>query len=166
MDPSVRRLAVQVEDHDLAAGDFEGVHPGARRGSGAVIIWDEGDVEIVADEPGHLSFVVFGSKLSGRFGLSHTDGRRWLLVKAVDESSRPGSDVVAASAHEREEWANVAGGRRRGVLTAPPTRLEGAPRPTERCYSMTVAGSGANSRSVRRVAIASASSGWPQTAAW
>ena len=38
LDPAVRRLAVPVEDHELSAGEFEGVHDGQRRGSGAVII--------------------------------------------------------------------------------------------------------------------------------
>ena len=42
LDPAVRRLAVPVEDHTLDAGEFEGVHEGQARGSGAVIIWDEG----------------------------------------------------------------------------------------------------------------------------
>jgi len=42
LDPAQRRLAVPVEDHSLEAGDFEGVHQGQARGSGAVIIWDEG----------------------------------------------------------------------------------------------------------------------------
>src|ERR1700722_18336456 len=74
LDPSVRRLAVPVEDHDLSAGEFEGVHgrddhPAgrARRGSGAVIIWDEGPAEIARDEPGPLSVVLHGSKLTGGF---------------------------------------------------------------------------------------------------
>ena len=40
LDPRVRRLAVPVQDHALSAGDFEGVHQGQARGSGAVIIWD------------------------------------------------------------------------------------------------------------------------------
>src|ERR1700730_7814448 len=51
LDPAVRRLAVPVEDHTLEAGEFEGVHEGSARGSGAVIIWDEGTVEIDRDEP-------------------------------------------------------------------------------------------------------------------
>jgi hypothetical protein len=51
LDPGVRRLAVPVEDHSLAAGEFEGVHEGQRRGTGAVIIWDEGTAEIVRDGP-------------------------------------------------------------------------------------------------------------------
>ena len=49
LDPKVRRLAVPVPDHSLAAGEFEGVHEGARRGSGAVIVWDEGTVEIATE---------------------------------------------------------------------------------------------------------------------
>src|SRR3954468_22054343 len=70
LDPAVRRLAVPVEDHSLAAGEFEGVHAGASRGSGAVIIWDEGTVEIVRATPDHLSFELRGRKLAGRFGLT------------------------------------------------------------------------------------------------
>lgn len=95
LDPAVRRLAVPVADHSLAGGDFEGVHAEATRGSGAVIVWDEGAVDIVRDEPDHLSFVLDGVKLSGRFGLTRTGDRRWILVKASDEHARPGSDVVA-----------------------------------------------------------------------
>jgi hypothetical protein len=65
LDPAVRRLAVPVEDHFLAAGEFEGVHRGQRRGTGAVIIWDEGTADTVRDEPGHLSFV---SPVMRRYG--------------------------------------------------------------------------------------------------
>src|ERR1700722_6007702 len=68
MDPAVRRLAVPVEDHDLAAGDFEGVHEGSVRGTGAVIIWDEGPAQIVRDEPGHLTVELDGSKLGAGSG--------------------------------------------------------------------------------------------------
>lgn len=105
MDPAVRRLAVPVEDHSLAAGEFEGVHEGQPRGSGAVIIWDEGTAWVLRDEPGHLSFELHGHKLAGRFGLTKTGERRWLLVKANDEHARPGSDVVA------EQPASVRSGR-------------------------------------------------------
>jgi bifunctional non-homologous end joining protein LigD len=95
LDPADRRLAVQVEDHSLASGEFEGVHQGQARGSGAVIIWDEGSVEIVREQPDHLSFVLRGQKLAGRFGLSRTGGRQWILVKADDDEARRGSDIVA-----------------------------------------------------------------------
>jgi DNA ligase D-like protein (predicted 3'-phosphoesterase) len=95
LDPAVRRLAVPVEDHSLAAGEFEGRHEGATRGSGAVIIWDEGTVEILRDEPDHLSFALHGHKLGGRFGLTRTGEASWILVKARDEHARPGSDIIA-----------------------------------------------------------------------
>jgi DNA ligase D-like protein (predicted 3'-phosphoesterase) len=112
LDPAVRRLAVPVSDHDLAAGDFEGVHSGQSRGSGAVIIWDEGTVDVLSDEPAHLSFVLHGQKLSGRFGLTSTGERRWILVKATDADARPGSDIVAehpASVRSGRTWEQVAG---------------------------------------------------------
>ena len=107
LDPTVRRLAVPVPDHSLAAGEFEGVHQGPGRGSGAVIIWDEGEVEVLREEPDHLSFVLEGKKLTGRFGLTRTGARRWILVKARDDHARPGSDVVAelpASVRTNRTW--------------------------------------------------------------
>jgi bifunctional non-homologous end joining protein LigD len=110
LDPAVRRLAVPVEDHDLSAGEFEGVHEGQARGSGAVIIWDEGPAEITRDEPGHLSFTLRGSKLGGRFGLTRTGERRWILVKVRDDYARAGSDIVAerpASVRSGKTWQDL-----------------------------------------------------------
>jgi hypothetical protein len=135
LDPAVRRLAVPVEDHDLSAGDFEGVHgrddlepaadgrpPGAgdrprggsgrARGSGAVIIWDEGPAEIVRDDPGHLVVRLDGSKLTGGFALTSTGERRWILVKVRDHAARPGSDITA------EQPTSVRTGRTWQELTA------------------------------------------------
>jgi DNA ligase D-like protein (predicted 3'-phosphoesterase) len=112
LDPKTRRLAVPVDDHDLDAGDFEGVHQGSRRGSGAVIIWDEGPAEIVTDQPGHLSFVLHGGKLRGGFALTRTGERRWILVKARDDAARAGSDIVAerpASIRSGRTWQELAG---------------------------------------------------------
>jgi DNA ligase D-like protein (predicted 3'-phosphoesterase) len=114
LDPGVRRLAVPVEDHDLSAGDFEGVHEGQSRGSGAVIIWDEGTAEITRDEPGHLSFTLHGRKLSGRFGLTRTGEHRWILVKVRDQHAREGSDIVAerpASVRTGKTWQDLTGQR-------------------------------------------------------
>jgi len=111
LDPRDRRLAVPVADHSLAAGEFEGVYEGAARGSGAVIVWDEGEVEILREEPEHVSFVLHGQKLRGRFGLTRTDSRRWILVKARDRHARRGSDVVAqlpASVRSGRTWQQLA----------------------------------------------------------
>jgi bifunctional non-homologous end joining protein LigD len=111
LDPAVRRLAVPVEDHSLEAGEFEGVYPDARRGTGAVIIWDEGPAEITRDEPGHLSFVAHGSKLAGGFALTRTGPRRWVLVKVRDEHAREGSDIAVerpASVRSGRTWEELA----------------------------------------------------------
>ena len=111
LDPAARRLAVPVEDHTMEAGQFEGVHEGSERGTGAVIIWDEGSFEVTRDEPNHVSFVLDGTKLHGRFGLTRTGDRRWILVKASDDEARPGSDVVAdepTSVRTGRTWQEVA----------------------------------------------------------
>jgi DNA ligase D-like protein (predicted 3'-phosphoesterase) len=113
LDPGVRRLAVPVEDHTLEAGEFEGVHVGARRGTGAVIIWDEGTVEVRRDEPGHLSFVLDGTKLHGGYALTRTGDRSWILTKMADDQAVRGSDVVAdvpASVRTGRTWQEVASG--------------------------------------------------------
>ncbi|HZR53934.1 MAG TPA: DNA polymerase ligase N-terminal domain-containing protein [Streptosporangiaceae bacterium] len=111
LDPGVRRLAVPVEDHALSAGDYEGVRAGQARGTGAVIIWDEGTAEIIRDEPAHLSVLLQGSKLAGGFALTRTGERRWILVKTRDDHARPGSDIVAeqpASVRSGRTWEDLA----------------------------------------------------------
>ena len=123
LDPAVRRLAVPVEDHSLEAGEFEGVYPDARRGTGAVIIWDEGPAEITRDEPGHLSFVAHGSKLAGGFALTRTGPQRWVLVKVRDEHARDGSDIAAerpASVRSGRTWEDLARERAGPGPVSPP----------------------------------------------
>ncbi|MFL5901457.1 MAG: DNA polymerase ligase N-terminal domain-containing protein [Solirubrobacterales bacterium] len=100
MDPAVKRLAVQVEDHDLAYNSFEGPTDG-----GGVIVWDRGHYEQggrvawpEALERGHAVFVLHGEKLRGGFALQRTrpgEKPQWLLIKRRDEQARSGSDVVA-----------------------------------------------------------------------
>jgi DNA ligase D-like protein (predicted 3'-phosphoesterase) len=111
LDPGVRRLAVPVEDHALSAGDFEGVRDGQARGTGAVIVWDEGPAEVTRDEPGHLSARLDGTKLSGGFALTRTGENRWILVKTRDGSAQPGSDIVAEqpdSVRSNRSWQDLA----------------------------------------------------------
>jgi DNA ligase D-like protein (predicted 3'-phosphoesterase) len=112
LDPAIRRLAVPVDDHALAAGEFEGVYEGQSRGSGAVIIWDEGTAEVRREEPGHISFILHGRKLSGGFALTRTGPQGWVLVKVRDEAARPGSDIAAerpASIRTGRTWQDLAG---------------------------------------------------------
>lgn len=100
LDPAVKRLAVQVEDHDLDHNRFEG-----HAGDGRVIVWDRGTYEQggrvrwpEALTRGHAVFVLHGQKLRGGFALQRTRGGdkpQWLLIKRRDDGARPGSDVVA-----------------------------------------------------------------------
>ncbi len=100
MDPTVKRFAVQVDDHDLAHNDFEG-----RGGKGGVIIWDRGQYEQGGRVPwpealdrGHAVFVLHGEKLHGGFALQRTRGGekpQWLLIKRRDDYAAPGSDIAA-----------------------------------------------------------------------
>jgi DNA ligase D-like protein (predicted 3'-phosphoesterase) len=100
MDPAVKRLAVQVEDHALSHNDFEGPTDG-----GGVIVWDRGSYEQGGRVPwpealkrGHAVFVLHGEKLRGGFALQRTrpgEKPQWLLIKRRDEQARPGSDVVS-----------------------------------------------------------------------
>jgi DNA ligase D-like protein (predicted 3'-phosphoesterase) len=113
LDPAVKRLAVPVDDHGLDALDFEGVHAGATRGTGAVIVWDEGTYALRSERDGHLSFVLHGTKLHGAFALTATGAKRWVLVKMRDEAALPGYDVVAAepqSVRSGRTWQEVAAG--------------------------------------------------------
>jgi len=101
LDPAVKRLAVQVEDHEMAHNSFEGPTD-----SGGVIVWDRGPYEQggrvpwpQALERGHAVFVLHGEKLTGGFALQRTRGgggvkTQWLLLKRRDDQARPGSDVV------------------------------------------------------------------------
>ena len=100
MDPTVKRFAVQVEDHELAHNEFEG-----RTGKGGVIIWDRGQYEQGGRVPwpealdrGHAVFVLHGEKLHGGFALQRTRGGekpQWLLIKRNDDDAARGSDIVA-----------------------------------------------------------------------
>ena len=113
LDPAVKRLAVPVADHGLDALDFEGVHAGSARGTGAVIVWDEGTYALRSERDGHLSFVLHGVKLHGAFALTATGPRRWVLVKMRDEAALPGYDVVAQeplSVRSGRTWQEVAAG--------------------------------------------------------
>jgi len=114
LDPAVKRLAVEVPDHELAHNAFEGATDG-----GAVIVWDRGDYEQggrvpwpQALERGHAVFVLHGEKLRGGFALQRTPrsghgraGAQWLLIKRRDEAAQPGTDVVG------EQPASVLSGR-------------------------------------------------------
>jgi DNA ligase D-like protein (predicted 3'-phosphoesterase) len=99
LDPSAKRLAVQVADRAIGHNAFEG-----QTESGGVVVWDRGYYECGgrvswpdALERGHAVFVLRGEKLRGGFVLQRTrlgPKSQWLLIKRRDDEARAGSDVV------------------------------------------------------------------------
>jgi len=102
LDPGEKRLAVEVEDHPLDYGDFEGTIPKGQYGGGTVEIWDRG--YWYAEDPakglakGDLKFALMGEKLKGEWVLvrmkhDRSGGKRtnWLLIKHRDDYAKPGS---------------------------------------------------------------------------
>lgn len=81
MEPGVRRLAVQVEDHPIEYIDFAGTIPEGEYGAGLVEIWDTGKFELKKITRDKLELTLKGQKLSGEYVLIHTGGKNWLLIK-------------------------------------------------------------------------------------
>ena len=139
LDPAVKRMAVQVEDHPLSYGGFEGVIPEGHYGAGSVIVWDRGTWEPIGDarrglREGKLKFRLQGEKLGGGFTLVRMRAREnerqpsWLLIKEQDESARGSAEfdvveeqpdsVIGAPAKKRKvrSAAAAASKRRKGAL--------------------------------------------------
>lgn len=117
LDPHDKRLAVEVEDHPLDYGDFEGTIPESEYGGGTVQLWDRGYWE--SDDPdrgfkkGDLKFTLHGDRLHGSWVLVRMKGDRyggkrtnWLLIKHRDEFVKTGeaNDIL-------DEDRSVASGR-------------------------------------------------------
>jgi bifunctional non-homologous end joining protein LigD len=97
LDPSTKRLAMQVEDHPVDYGGFEGVIPEGEYGGGTVMVWDTGtwtpeSPDIAAAlKKGDLKFALHGKKLRGSWvlvrthGYGSSSGMSWLLIKHRDE---------------------------------------------------------------------------------
>ncbi len=111
LDPHDKRLAVEVEDHPLDYGDFEGTIPEGQYGGGTVLLWDRGYWEPEGDlspekalEKGDLKFTLDGEKLHGSFVLvrmkhDRNGGKRtnWLLIKHRDKYAVDGNgDAILA----------------------------------------------------------------------
>jgi bifunctional non-homologous end joining protein LigD len=125
LDPADKRLAVEVEDHPLEYGDFEGTIPQGQYGGGTVMIWDRGYWQpesprgaARALEDGELKLVLAGERLRGGWVLirlrNSRSGKRpsWLLIKHRDEFARAGGNGLL------EEDRSVASGRSLGEITA------------------------------------------------
>jgi len=110
LDPAVKRLAVEVEDHPIEYNQFEGTIPAGEYGGGTVMLWDRGHYHADGDavdpvaalrqgyERGDLKFVLEGKRLKGSWVLVRTrrpaSRPQWLLIKHRDRFARPGFDPI------------------------------------------------------------------------
>ncbi|HMI87006.1 MAG TPA: non-homologous end-joining DNA ligase [Polyangiaceae bacterium] len=123
LDPKVRRLAMQTEDHPIDYGGFEGTIPQGEYGGGTVMVWDRGTWEPLEDPrksyaKGHLRFALHGDKLRGawhlvRTGKASDEKKGWLLFKSQDDEARASGSIVeelqdsAATGRTLEQIANA-----------------------------------------------------------
>ena len=139
LDPADKRLAVEVEDHPLDYGDFEGTIPKGEYGGGTVQLWDRGywspeggKSPQEALDSGDLKFTLDGARLHGSWVLVRMRGDRyggkrtnWLLIKHRDASAKPGDadellreDRSVASGRALEEIADGIGKRPKPFMLA------------------------------------------------
>lgn len=142
LDPHDKRLAVEVEDHPLDYGDFEGTIPEGQYGGGTVLLWDRGYWD--SDDPergfkkGDLKFTLDGEKLHGSWVLvrmrrDRNGGKRtnWLLIKHRDEYARDGEgesvldeDRSVASGRAMEQIAEGKGRAPKPFMTGKVARMK------------------------------------------
>lgn len=111
LDPSIKRLAVEVEDHPLEYGKFQGVIPKGHYGAGRVIQWDKGTWHCEGDpmhslKKGRIDFTLHGRKLHGNWMLVRTrrgssDHAQWLLIKRRDSESSVKKQLGTLSRREK-----------------------------------------------------------------
>lgn len=135
LDPSVRRLAMQVEDHPVDYADFEGVIPEGEYGGGTVMVWDYGTYEpeetddvSAAIRKGELKFSLKGKKLQGSWVLVKTRNRQWLLIKHRDyyTMEEDVTEIAPASILTRRTLAEIAedeGGDVKKAATGDPKKV-------------------------------------------
>ena len=148
LDPHDKRLAVEVEDHPLDYGDFEGTIPESEYGGGTVQLWDRGTWE--SDDPergfkkGDLKFTLHGDKLHGSWVLVRMKGDRyggkrtnWLLIKHRDEFASEGEgesileeDRSVASGRSMAQIAEGKGRAPKPFMLAKAERLAARRKPT------------------------------------
>jgi len=133
LDPSVKRLAIHVEDHPIEYNEFEGSIPEGEYGGGTVMVWDKGTYTAAGDEDdpeealregyrkGDFKFVLRGKRLKGSWVLVRTRGwgdrsrqGQWLLIKHRDDEADSDTDPVAeylTSAKSGRTMDEIAEGR-------------------------------------------------------
>jgi len=135
LDPTVKRLAMQVEDHPVDYAKFEGVIPEGEYGGGTVMVWDYGTYEpentddvASALRKGELKFSLDGQKLKGSWVLVRTRDRQWLLMNHRDyyTTEEDVTEIAPASILTRRTLAEIAedeGGDVKKAATGDPKNI-------------------------------------------
>ena len=135
LDPTVKRLAMQVEDHPVDYAKFEGVIPEGEYGGGTVMVWDYGtytpentDDVAQALKKGELKFSLNGKKLKGSWVLVRTRDRQWLLLKHRDyyTTEEEVTEIAPASILTRRTLSEIAedeGGNVKKAATGDPKTI-------------------------------------------
>jgi DNA ligase D-like protein (predicted 3'-phosphoesterase) len=93
--PGTKRLAIQVEDHAIEYGSFEGTIPEGEYGAGKVTIWDRGEYTLLEKTPKAMKMDLHGKKLTGNYALvffkEERRQRQWLLFKVKKEKGKAAS---------------------------------------------------------------------------
>jgi bifunctional non-homologous end joining protein LigD len=170
LDPGTKRLAMQVEDHPVEYGSFEGTIPEGEYGGGTVMVWDTGtwtpespDVD-AALAKGDLKFTLHGKKLKGSWVLVRTRGfggkPSWLLIKhrdeyasAVDIEAEEPKSVV--SGRLLAQIAEEGGGNVAKAATGDPAAPKAARKPAPAAATTRKAGSKSTSASRKKAKAAS-----------
>jgi bifunctional non-homologous end joining protein LigD len=123
LDPSLKRLAMQTEDHPIEYNQFEGVIPEGEYGAGTVMIWDRGTWEPEVEDvdralaKGDLKFRLRGKKLRGSWVLVRIRERQWLLIKHRDEAAST-ADITSGKTRSVVSRRTLAGIARSAGATA------------------------------------------------
>ena len=135
LDPKVKRLAMQVEDHPVDYAKFEGVIPEGEYGGGTVMVWDYGtykpeETNNVSEalRKGELKFSLNGKKLKGSWVLVRTRDRQWLLIKHRDyyTTEEDVTELAPVSILTRRSLAEIAedeGGNVKKAATGDPKKI-------------------------------------------
>jgi bifunctional non-homologous end joining protein LigD len=158
LDPATKRLAVEVEDHPLDYGSFEGTIPEGQYGAGTVQLWDRGTWEPQSDDPqadlakGHLKIVLHSKRLRGGWALIRMRERNlqagrqtrhnWLLIKEKDDQAEPGKpDTLAAedtSVVTGRTLEEISGAKRKRVWGSSGTKSHGKGLPPAKARASSV----------------------------
>src|SRR5258705_3123276 len=162
LDPSVKSLAVQVEDHPIDYATFEGVIPQGEYGGGTVMVWDQGTWEPEVDpekglKQGNLKFRLHGRKLKGSWALVRMGGRagdggkNWLIIKHRDEEAKPiekfdvveresksvltGRDMDAIASDADAVWSSNGKAAHKAKTKSPQKKLSSKTSSTKRTFN-------------------------------